>query len=136
MTVSNHFLLHAVERMANVTAVSYRRIFNGYGIYHLHVQFAIIVNDHLYFRADDYSRDLYLAKKMTAFLPRKLEAVESNFFQLPEDVLNNPEELVTGYASPSKPHNPAIPLKMTSHPLMCPSSTSNFAKSPAANPMI
>lgn len=93
MTVSNHFLLYAVESMANVAPVSYRRIFNGYGIYHLHVQFAIIINDHLYFRADDYSRDLYRAKKMTAFLPRTLEAVESNFFQLPEDVLNNPEEL-------------------------------------------
>ena len=93
MTVNNHFLLHAVECMANVAAISYRRIFNGYGIYHQHVQFAIIVNDHLYFRADDYSRSLYLAKKMTAFQPRTLEAVESNFFQLPEDVLTNPDEL-------------------------------------------
>lgn len=93
MTVSNNFLLYAIESMANVAAVSYRRIFNGYGIYHQSVQFAIIVNDHLYFRADDYSRGLYIAKKMTSFQPRTLEAVESNFFQLPEEVLNNPEEL-------------------------------------------
>jgi DNA transformation protein and related proteins len=94
MTVSNHFILHAVESLSGVAPVSYRRIFNGYGIYHNGVQFAIVVNDHLYFRADDFSRDLYLAKKMSAFQPRTLEAVESSFFQLPEDVLNNPAELM------------------------------------------
>jgi DNA transformation protein and related proteins len=94
MTVSNHFILHAVESLAGVAAISYRRIFNGYGVYHDGVQFAIVVNDHLYFRADDLSRDLYLAKKMSAFQPRTLEAVESSFFQLPDEVLNNPDELM------------------------------------------
>lgn len=94
MTVSNHFLLHAVESMSHVAPVSYRRIFNGYGIYHQGVQFAIVINDHLYFRADDYSRGLYVAKRMTAFLPSTIETGESNFFQLPEDVLANPAELI------------------------------------------
>jgi DNA transformation protein and related proteins len=94
MTVSNHFILHAVESLSGVASISYRRIFNGYGIYHQGVQFAIVVNDHLYFRADDFSRDLYIAKKMSAFQPRTLEAVESSFFQLPDDVLNHPQELI------------------------------------------
>jgi len=94
MTVSNHFLLHAVASMSHVAPVSYRRIFNGYGIYHHGVQFAIVINDRLYFRADDYSRGLYLAKRMTAFLPAAIETGESNFFQLPEDVLTHPAELI------------------------------------------
>lgn len=94
MTVSNHFLLHAVESMSHVAPVSYRRIFNGYGIYHQGVQFAIVINDRLYFRADDYSRGLYLAKRMTAFLPSTMGTGESNFFQLPEDVLAQPAELI------------------------------------------
>jgi DNA transformation protein len=94
MTVSNHFLLYAVESMSSVTPVSYRRIFNGYGIYHHGVQFAIVINDRLYFRADDYSRGLYTAKRMTAFLPSALGTGESNFFQLPEDVLTHPAELI------------------------------------------
>lgn len=94
MTVSNHFLLHAVESMSHVVPVSYRRIFNGYGIYHHGVQFAIVINDHLYFRADDYSRGLYTAKRMTAFLPSTIETGESNFFQLPEEVLAHPAELI------------------------------------------
>lgn len=94
MTVSNSFLLHAVESMSHVAPVSYRRIFNGYGIYHLGVQFAIVINDRLYFRADDYSRGLYIAKRMTAFLPSTIETGESNFFQLPDEVLTHPAELI------------------------------------------
>jgi DNA transformation protein and related proteins len=94
MTVSNHFLLHAVESMSHVAPVSYRRIFNGYGIYHHGVQFAIVINDRLYFRADDYSRALYTAKRMTAFLPSNIETGESNFYQLPEEVLSHPAELI------------------------------------------
>ena len=64
MTVSNSFLLHAVASMSHIAPISYRRIFNGYGIYHEGVQFAIIINDRLYFRADEASRELYLAKRM------------------------------------------------------------------------
>lgn len=94
MTVSNRFLLHAVERMSLVVPVSFRRIFNGYGIYHHAVQFAIVINDRLYFRADDHSRPLYTAKHMSPFLPTALSAGESNFFQLPDDVLNQPAELI------------------------------------------
>jgi DNA transformation protein and related proteins len=94
MTVSNHFLLKAVESLSHVAPVSYRRIFNGYGIYHQGVQFAIVINDHLYFRADDYSRSLYVAKRMAAFLPSTIENSESNFFQLPDEVLAQPAELI------------------------------------------
>jgi DNA transformation protein len=94
MTVSNHFLLHAVESMSHVAPVSFRRIFNGYGIYHHGVQFAIVINDRLYFRADDFSRSLYIAKQMTPFLPFTIESSESNFFQLPTEVLTDPAELI------------------------------------------
>ncbi len=94
MTVNNHFLLLAVESMSHVAPVSFRRIFNGYGIYHHGVQFAIVINDRLYFRADDYSRALYTAKHMTPFLPSAVGVSESNFFQLPEEVLFHPAELI------------------------------------------
>lgn len=94
MTVSNNFILHAVESMTSVVPISYRRIFNGYGIYHNGVQFAIIVNDHLYFRADDLSRNLYIANKMAAFQPNSVTMGETSFFQLPDEVLSNPAELL------------------------------------------
>ena len=94
MTITNHFLLHAVGCMSEVAPISYRRIFNGYGIYHQGVQFAIIVHDRLYFRADEHSRDLYIAKRMSAFLPASVATGDSNFFQLPDEVLSQPAELI------------------------------------------
>lgn len=94
MTVSQHYLAHTIERLARVVPVSYRRIFTGYGVYHHGVQFAIIVNDHLYFRADELSRTLYQAKGMTPFQPGAVERAESSFYQLPDDVLEDPTELI------------------------------------------
>jgi DNA transformation protein len=93
MTVSNVFLDRVIACLSRVAEISYRRIFNGAGIYHHGVQFAIVVNDHLYFRADEYSRPLYLQKSMKAFQPRASTGVESSFFELPEEILDTPAEL-------------------------------------------
>lgn len=93
MNLSQAYLDRVIARLSQVAAVSYRRIFNGIGIYYRSVQFAIVINDHLYFRADEHSRPLYQQKGMTAFQPRAAVNVESSFFQLPDDVLNQPAEL-------------------------------------------
>lgn len=93
MTVSNAYIDRVIGCLSRVADISYRRIFNGVGIYYGGVQFAIVVNDHLYFRADEYSRPLYLQKSMKAFQPRATVNVESCFFELPEDVLGAPAEL-------------------------------------------
>lgn len=92
MTLSQTFLTKAVEAMSNVDVITYRRIFNGAGIYHRGVQFAILINDRLYFRADQSSRILFEQKAMHRFAPHGAQ-VESCFYQLPEPILDNPSEL-------------------------------------------
>ncbi len=93
MNLSHAYLDRVVANLSRVAEVSYRRIFNGVGIYHGGVQFGFIVNDRLYVRADDYSRPLFIERGMQAFQPRVAVQVESCFFQLPESVLNIPSEL-------------------------------------------
>lgn len=93
MPLNSTFVTQALEAMAAVAPITYRRIFNGVGIYHLGVQFAIILHDNLYFRANEDSRCLFESKQMPAFQPRGADMVESFFFQLPEDVLQKPDEL-------------------------------------------
>lgn len=93
MNLSHVYLDRIIARLSQVAEVSYRRIFNGAGIYYRGVQFAIVVNDHLYFRADEHSRPLYQQKGMARFQPRVAVSVESCFFQLPDDVLDHPAEL-------------------------------------------
>jgi DNA transformation protein len=92
MTLSQTFLTQAVEAMSKVDAITYRRIFNGAGIYHHGVQFAILINDHLYFRADEHSRFLFEQRSMQAFQPLG-SLIESCFYQVPKSVLEHPSEL-------------------------------------------
>lgn len=93
MNLSHAYLDRIIARLSQVAEVSYRRIFNGAGIYYRGVQFAIVVNERLYFRADEHSRPLYLQKGMAAFQPRVAVNIESCFFQLPDEVLDQPAEL-------------------------------------------
>lgn len=93
MNLSHAYLDRIIARLSQVAEVSYRRIFNGVGLYYRGVQFAIVINDRLYFRADEHSRALYQQKGMGAFQPRAAVNVESCFFQLPDSVLNQPAEL-------------------------------------------
>jgi DNA transformation protein len=93
MNLSHAYLDRIIDRLSQVAEISYRRIFNGAGIYYRGVQFAIVVNDRLYFRADRDSRALYQQKGMSAFQPRGTVDVESSFFQLPDDALDHPAEL-------------------------------------------
>jgi DNA transformation protein len=93
MNLSYAYLDRIIARLSQVAEVSYRRIFNGVGLYYRGVQFAIVINDRLYFRADEHSRALYQQKGMAAFQPRAAVNVESAFFQLPNEILDQPAEL-------------------------------------------
>lgn len=93
MNLSHAYIERVIARLSQVAEVSYRRIFNGVGVYHQGAQFALMINERLYFRADDESRQLYIERGMAAFQPRAAVQVESGFFQLPDDVLNQPAEL-------------------------------------------
>jgi DNA transformation protein len=92
MSLSNAYLDHVIASLSRVAEVAYRRIFNGAAIYHHGVQFALIVNDRLYFRADDCSRSLYEQQGMHSLQPRGV-TVQSDFYQLHDSLLDEPDEL-------------------------------------------
>src|SRR5690606_40057415 len=92
MAVSTHYVARAIECMARVAPVSYRRIFHGVGVYHRSVLFALIVNDRLYFRVDEHSRALYEQQGLRPFQPAAAERAESAFYEVPESILERPSE--------------------------------------------
>lgn len=94
MAVSTHYVARAIECMARVAPVSYRRIFHGVGVYHRSVLFALIVNDRLYFRVDEHSRALYEQQGLRPFQPAAAERAESAFYEVPESILERPSELL------------------------------------------
>src|SRR5690606_39533017 len=91
---SDLYVARAIECMARVAPVSYRRIFHGVGVYHRSVLFALIVNDRLYFRVDEHSRALYEQQGLRPFQPAAAERAESAFYEVPESILERPSELL------------------------------------------
>mgnify|MGYP001627428879 CR=1 FL=1 len=92
MSLSNAYLDHVITHLSRVAEVAYRRIFNGAAVYHHGIQFALIVNDRLYFRADEYSRPLFQQQGMHSLQPRGV-SLQSDFYQLPDSLLAQANEL-------------------------------------------
>ncbi len=75
--------------------ISSRPMFGGFGIYQDGVFFALIDQDSLYFKVDETSRKDFeeLGSKQFTY-PMKSGKISSlNYFELPEEIIENREEL-------------------------------------------
>ena len=70
-----------------------RPMFGGVGIYSGDVFFALIADDTLYFKVDDSTRSDFEARGMGPFRPFGDAGGTIQYYQLPEDLLEDPEAL-------------------------------------------
>jgi DNA transformation protein len=68
-------------------------MFGGIGLYLAGIIFALIGDDLLYFKVDDTNRDDYLAAEMEPFRPFGDSGPTMQYYEVPESVLTDPEEL-------------------------------------------
>lgn len=87
MAVSTFFLVQIIERFSKLQSVTYRRIFNGYGVYHQGAQFAILLNDQVYFRADEESWFFYEEHAFTPFASHVMDDLPCNFYLVPAEAI-------------------------------------------------
>jgi DNA transformation protein len=75
--------------------VSIRTMFGGAGVYADGVMFAILVNDTLYFKADQASARAFAAEGKGPFTyqPKGRAPVAMPYWELPERLLDDPDEL-------------------------------------------
>lgn len=66
-------------------------MFGGVGIYSGGTFFALIADDVVYFKVDDATRPAYEERGSKAFNP--FGTASMSYFELPEDVLENEDEL-------------------------------------------
>lgn len=126
MPVSNDYLTYVIDQFANFTKVSSRRMFGGVGLYAEGLFFALIDADTLYFKVDDSNRDDYVKRGSRAFQPFPNDPTYSmNYFRLPEEVLEDPDELkvwtrralaVAASAAAAKQRRSAAPKKRQAPP--------------------
>ena len=92
MSVSASYREFVLDQLGAVAPVSAKSMFGGVGVYSGGLFFALMADDRLYFKVDDSNRGDYEAKGMGAFHPFGDERA-MNYYEVPEDALEDPEEL-------------------------------------------
>lgn len=95
MTASAEYTDYVVELLSPVGPLTVGRFFGGVGVSRASVQFAMIMDNSLYFVVDDSTRPRYEAAGMGPFSYRtkKGRVQVRHYFELPESVLSDPDEL-------------------------------------------
>ena len=85
------FVLEQLNRA--VPPVRARAMFGGVGLYAGDIFFALIADDALYVRADETTRPEFESLGMPPFRPVEEHGPVMSYYQLPEEVLEEPERL-------------------------------------------
>jgi DNA transformation protein len=94
MSVSPGFQTFVLDQLRRVApSVRARRMFGGVGLYADDLFFALIDDDVLYFKVDDTTRADFERRGMSIFQPFGEGGATMQYYQLPEDLLEDPEAL-------------------------------------------
>ena len=90
------YLAHVVEQLSRVVpALRSRAMFGEAGLYAGDAFFALVADDSLYFKVDDASRPEFEHRGMPPFRPYGEGGAAMQYYQVPEEVLEDPELLRT-----------------------------------------
>lgn len=95
MGVSVSFRTYLLEQLGQVRPVSCRPMFGGLCFFAEGRAFALVAGDVLYFKVDDSNRPDFVAAGKGPFLPFGDPAKPMQYYELPEDVLEDTEQLAT-----------------------------------------
>ena len=95
MAITDEFVDYVIDQLAGWGEVSARRMFGGAGLYCEGVMFGLIADDVAYLKVDDSNRDDFIKAGSLPFnpYPDKAKSVVMDYYEIPVDVLENPELL-------------------------------------------
>ncbi|HEV8411065.1 MAG TPA: TfoX/Sxy family protein [Gemmatimonadaceae bacterium] len=94
MPVSDSYRTYVLEQLGRVTQrIRSKSMFGGVGVYSGDHFFALLDNDMLFFKVDDATRPDFVAAKMRAWSPFEDGREAKGYYQLPEELLEDPDEL-------------------------------------------
>jgi DNA transformation protein and related proteins len=94
MSVSPSFQSLVLDQLGRVVPrVRARKMFGGVGLYADDLFFALIDDDALYLKADEQTRDDFLARGMTPFQPFGEGTQTMQYYRLDADLLEDADEL-------------------------------------------
>jgi DNA transformation protein len=98
MAVSVSFRTYLLEQLGQVRPVTTRPMFGGLTFFAEGRAFALVAEDTLYFKVDASNRPDFEATGMGPFLPFGDPDKPMQYYQLPEEVLEDPEQLAVWMA--------------------------------------
>jgi len=94
MPVSDSFRTFVLDQLGRaVPRIRARSMFGGVGIYSGDLFFALLANDTLYLKVDDSNRPDFEARGMGPFLPFGDERDKMQYYEVPADLLEDPDAL-------------------------------------------
>jgi len=93
MPVTPSYRTYIEEQLGRIEPVRTRAMFGGVGIYAGGLFFALMDDDRLYFKVDDGNRPDFEREGMSAFHPFDDASRAMQYYEVPERVLEDPEEL-------------------------------------------
>jgi len=93
VAVSKGYRSWIQEQLGQVRPVEGRSMFGGLGLYSGGLFFALADDDRLYFKVDDATRPRYQEAGMGAFDPFKDGRTMEGYYEVPGEVLEDPEQL-------------------------------------------
>ena len=96
MTVSREFTRYIMDLLAPLGHIESRRLFGGVGIKHNDTQFAMIVDNLLYFVVDDATREKYRAanSKPFSYNSKRGRVVVQRYYQVPHELFEQRRTLL------------------------------------------
>ena len=90
----SEFVDHLAEQLAAFGPVTIRRMFGGHGVFRDGLMFGLVVDDGLYFKADEHNRASFEARGLPRFeYTRKGKQISLSYHLAPEDALEDPHAL-------------------------------------------
>ena len=95
MSTSAEFLEFLTEQMAGFGPVSVRRMFGGAGIFRDGLMFALIINEVLYFKADETTKGDFEAEGLSPFTyaTKREPRTVMSYWRAPSRCLDDPDEM-------------------------------------------
>ena len=96
MTASNEFIEYVMELLEPIAVMDGGKFFGGFGIKSNSIQFAMIMDNSLYFVVNDETRPKYekLKKKPFSYQTKKGTVNVKRYYEVPEDLFDEPDDLI------------------------------------------
>jgi DNA transformation protein len=95
MTASEGFIEFLKDLLGGLGPISVRRMFGGAGVYCDGVMFALVLDDTLYFKADDRNRPDFEAEGLAPFSYATKDGRNTimSYWRCPDRLFDDPEEM-------------------------------------------